>query len=370
MKPQKPADPWIPPAFVVRGLERLINSLERLKNRLSMPQAVVLEHTVLDVVIARCLYVAAELKIADLLRDGPRNIDDLARETEVDGEALYRVMRTLASVGFFKEKERRIFAHTRLSDCLRSDVPGSMLATAQYVGADWVYTAWAGVMESMKTGKTHHENVHGLSFFDWYDSIPEYRRIFDGAVTSMSAMAVPTITAAYDFSSVQTIVDVGGGEGGLLAAILRKNPHSRGVLFDLPQVIERAAQVGLLSSEDVHSRVTMIQGDFFKEVPAGYDAYVLKWILHDWNDADSLRILEKCRVAMQGRGKLLIVEMLVGPTNEHSLAKISDIGMLVLTGGRERTELEYRELLRKAGFAVRRVVPTASGYSILEAVPT
>lgn len=370
MKPKNNADPWIPPAFVVRGLERLINGLERLKNRLSMPQAVVLEHMVLDVVIARCLYVAAELRIADLLREGPRSVDDLARETGMDVEALYRVMRSLASVGFFEETTTRTFTSTRLSECLRADAPGSMLATAQYVGADWVYTAWAGVMESMKSGKTHHENTHGLSFFDWYDSNPDYRRIFDGAVTSMSAMAVPTITAAYDFSSVKTIVDVGGGEGGLLAAILRKAPNAQGVLFDLPHVIDRADHVGLLSGEDVHSRVTMLRGDFFKEIPAGYDAYVLKWILHDWNDADSLRILKKCHQSMQGRGKLLIVEMLVGAKNHHSLAKISDIGMLVLTGGRERTEREYRDLLQRAGFTLRRVVPTASGYSILEAVPT
>jgi len=369
VKQGKNTEPWIPPAFVVRGLEKLINGLERLKNRLSLPQAVVLEHMVLDVVIARCLYVAAELKIADLLRDGPRNVDELARETGMDPDALYRFLRTLANVGFFEEKGERCFALTRLSECLRADAPGSMLATAQYVGAPWIFGGWTDVIATVKNGKTHHENVHGMPFFTWYDNNPEYRRIFDDAMASMSAMAIPTITAAYDFSPLQTIVDVGGGQGGLLAAILRNNPHLRGILFDLPHVIARAEQVGFLSEADAATRVTTDGGDFFEEIPAGHDAYMLKWILHDWNDADALRILESCHRAMGQQGRLLIVEMLVGPKNQHSLAKFSDIGMLVLTGGRERTEYEYRELLRRAGFALRRVLPTASGYSVLEAVP-
>lgn len=369
MKQERNVAPWIPPAFLVRGLEALINGLERLKNRLSLPQAVVLQHMVLDVVIARCLYVAAELRIADLMQDGPRSVDDLARETGMHPEALHRVLRTLASVGFFRETEARCFASTRLSECLRADAPGSMLATAEYVGADWVFASWAGVMATMKNGKTHHENAHGKPFFAWYDSHPEYRRIFDEAMTSMSAMAIPTITAAYDFSTFHSIVDVGGGEGGLLAAILATAGHARGFLFDLPHVITRAEQVGLLYQGDMAARVTLTGGDFFQEIPAGHDAYVLKWILHDWNDADSLRILESCHRAMGGRGTLLIVEMLVGAKNKHSLAKFSDIGMLVLTGGRERSELEFRELLRRAGFALRRVLPTASGYSVLEAVP-
>lgn len=369
MKRKENTEPWIPPAFVVRGLERLINGLERLKNRLSMPQAVVLEHMVLDVVIARCLYVAAELRIADLLRDGPRSVDDLARETGMHPDALHRFLRTLASVGFFRETDERTFALTRLSECLRADAQGSMLATAQYVGADWIFAGWSGIMATVKNGKTHHENVHGMPFFSWYDSNPEYRRIFDDAMASMSAMAILTIRAAYDFSSLRTIVDVGGGEGGLLAAILRATPHLQGTLFDLPHVITRAEQVGLLSSADVTARVAMVGGNFFDEIPAGHDAYVLKWILHDWNDADALRILASCHRAMQQRGTLLIVEMLVGTKNQHSLAKFSDIGMLVLTGGRERTEYEFRELLRNAGFVLRRVLPTASGYSVLEAVP-
>lgn len=369
MKRKTNTDPWIPPAFVVRGLEALINGLERLKNRLSMPQAVVLEHMVLDIVIARCLYVVAELKIADLLRDGPRHVNDLARETGVHPDALHRFLRTLASVGFFRETSDRCFALTRLSECLLADAPGSMLPTAQYVGADWIYQGWAGIMATVRNGKTHHENVHGTSFFNWYDSHPEYRRIFDDAMASMSAMAIPTITAAYDFSSLKTIVDVGGGEGGLLVAILRSVPHLEGVLFDLPHVVARAEEVVQVSAVDVHARVQWQGGDFFKEIPSGYDAYVLKWILHDWNDADALRLLENCHRATKGKGTLLIVEMLVGAKNKHSLAKFSDIGMLVLTGGRERTEQEYRELLRRAGFALHRVFPTASGYSVLEAKP-
>ncbi len=369
MKQKPNTEPWIPPVFVVRGLESIINGLERLKNRFSMPQAVVLQHMVFDVVIARCLYVVAESRIPDLLRNGSRSVEDLASETGLDPDALYRVLRTLSSVGFFRETEGRRFALTRLSECLRDDAAGSMLPTAQYVGADWIYAGWSEVMKTMRNGKTHHENNHGMPFFAWYDSKPEYRRIFDHAMTSMSAMAIPTITAAYDFSSLNTIVDVGGGEGGLLAAILRTAPHLKGILFDLPHVITKAQEVGLLSPVDVAPRVTMIGGDFFDGIPAGHDAYVLKWILHDWNDADASRLLATCHRAMRGSGKLLIVEMLVGKKNRLSLAKISDIGMLVLTGGRERTELEYRELLRHAGFVLRRVVPTVSGYSVLEAIP-
>lgn len=359
----------IPPAFVVRGLEAIVNGLQRLRNRLLPPPAVVLDHMVLNVVVSRCLHVAAELKIADLLRDGPRHVDDLAHVTGAHVDALYRVLRTLASVGFFVETGDRSFASTRLSDCLRTDAPGSMYASARYAGAEWLFAGWSDIMATVRTGKTFHENVHGTSFFAWYDGNPECRRIFDEAMTSMSAMAIPTILAAYDFSTVGTVVDVGGGEGGLLAAILRAAPRARGTLFDLPHVIERAEGAGLLSGVELAGRTTMVAGDFFAELPAGHDAYVLKWILHDWSDGDAARILASCRRAVRPGGKLLVVEMLVGARNQYSLAKFSDIGMMTLTGGRERTEQEFRELLAAAGFALRRVCPTAAGYSVLEAVP-
>jgi hypothetical protein len=200
-------------------------------------------------------------------------------------DSLYRFLRTLTSVGFFRETSDRCFALTRLSECLRADASGSMLATAQYVGADWTFAGWVSVMTTVRNGKTYHENEHGKPFFSWYDSDPDRRRIFDDAMTSMSTVATLTITAAYDFSSHQTIIDVGGGEGGLLAAILRKTPHLRGTLFDLPHVITRAEQVGLLSESEVAARVTMAGGDFFEEIPPGHDAYVLKLKRQNKTDA-------------------------------------------------------------------------------------
>jgi SAM-dependent methyltransferase len=369
MRQKQSAEPRIPPAFVVRGLEAIVQGLERLRNRLLPPPVVVINHLVLNVIVSRCLYAAAELKIADLLRDGPRDVDELAQATGAHPDALYRILRALAAVGFFAETTERRFKSTRLADCLRTDAPGSMYPSARYAGADWLFESWSGMMTIARTGKTFHESVHGTSFFEWYDRDAERRRVFDEAMTSMSAVAIPTIVAAYDFASLGSVVDVGGGEGGLLAAILRAAPNARGTLFDLPPVIARAQQAGPLSRDDVAPRAAMVAGDFFAEVPAGHDAYVLKWILHDWSDADAARILQTVRRAVRPGGRLLVVEMLVGAKNQFSVAKFTDIGMMTLTGGRERTEQEFRRLLAGSGFALRRNWPTAAGYSVLEAVP-
>lgn len=369
MKSNKRTGPMVPPAFVVRGLEAIVQGLERLRNRLLPPPIVVLQHMVLNLVVSRCLYVAAELRLADLLKDGPRAVDDLAAATGAHPDALHRILRALAGVGFFVETDEGRYGTTRLSECLRSDAPGSMLASARYAGADWAVAGWTEMLATARTGRTYYENVHGKSFFGWYDESPERREIFDASMTSMSAMAIPAIIAAYDFSTFGSVVDVGGGEGGLLTAILRASPRARGTLFDLPQVIARVEREGLRADDDVAGRTALVAGDFFAELPPAHDAYVLKWILHDWADADAARILAACRRAVRPGGKLVIVEMLIGERNQYSLAKLSDIGMLTLTGGRERTLEEFRRLLAGSGFALRLRRQTAAGYSVLEAVP-
>lgn len=362
------SNPPLPPPAVVQVFQSLVDALGRLRRRIMPPPVVVIEDAVMNLVVGRCLFVAAELDVATLLRDGPRAVDDLARETGAHPDALYRVLRALSAVGYFEERAGRHFATTRLSECLRGDAPGSMRASVRYAGADWLMGSWGDMLTTLRTGRTYAENAHGTGFFASFDHEPARRVTFDAAMTSMSAMAVPAIAAVCDLAEVRSIADLGGGEGGLLAALLQKAPAARGTLFDLPAVIAREPR-GALCEADVAARVTRVAGDFFAAVPEGHDLYVLKWILHDWRDADAGRILRAVRAAMPVRGRLLVVEMLVGAPNRFSPAAIADVGMLNLTGGRERTAEEFRALLEGSGFSLRRALPTAAGYTVLEAVP-
>jgi hypothetical protein len=361
--------PRMPPVAAVRMVEGAVEALDALKTRL-LPAQVVMS-TVLSggLILSRCVSAAAELGVADHLAEGSRSIEDLARLCDCNEDALYRFLRALAGHGIFEELEGRRFQQSRLSECLRSDVPMSLRGWAHYAGVEWYWQLWGSLVGTLRNGKTVHENLHQRRFFEWYEDHPAYAQVFDEAMSSFSGVANPAIVAGYDFAALDTLVDVGGGQGSLLGSILRSCPRLRGTLFDQPQVIEKARRSSDLGDPEVAGRCEFIGGSLFEELPPGRAAYLFKWILHDWNDEEVRHILHNCRRAMGGRGqRLLVVEMLIESGNRPSPAKLLDIAMLALTGGRERTVEEFRALFEETGFALKDVHPTVSPYSLIEAV--
>ena len=317
--------------------------------------------------VSRLVNVAATLGIADLLRDGSKTVDDLASATGVHTPALHRVMRALASVGVFEETDSKVFQLTPLADTLRTDVPGSMRAIARFMSEDYWFDEWNELGYSVRTGERAFPKAHGVQFFEFLERHPDRLQVFGEAMTSISAMQIPAIVAAYDFSVFQDVIDLGGGHVSLLAGILRANPKVDGVLFDLPSVIERARQDTHVTAPGVAERCTLAAGDWFESVPAGADAYVTKGCIHDWDDEDAVRILANFRAAMNGTSKVLVIDNVIQPGNEPAWGKLLDIEMLVI-GGLERTEQEFASLFARAGLKLSRVVPTACPLSIVEGV--
>jgi hypothetical protein len=316
--------------------------------------------------VSRSIYVAAKLGIADLLKDSPKSCDELATATGTNAPSLYRVLRALASLGVFAETQPNHFTLTPLATCLQSDVPNSFRAYVIMQNEEH-YQAWGELMHSVQTGGSSFEHIYGMNLFDYYAQNPEPAKIFDESMTNLSVIHSAAITASYDFSSIQTLVDVGGGEGLLIASILKSNPTLKGVVFDRPHVIERAKR--FLEAEGVLERCQLAAGDFFESVPEGGDAYILKYIIHDWDDERAIAILKQCHKVMPDNGKLLVAEQVIPPGNEPFSGKFLDLTMLVITdGGRERTEGEYRALFEKAGFKLTRIVPTQDEISIIEGI--
>jgi len=316
--------------------------------------------------VAQALCVAAELGIADELRNGPKSSEALAETTHADASALYRLLRTLASVGVFTEGKDRAFGLTPLAELLRSDAPNSLRAFAIMVGAEWHWRTWGEALYSVRTGRPAFDSIFGAPVFEYYAEHPDAARVASEGLASRSRLENTEI-AAYEFGAAASIVDVGGGQGALLLSILGANPGARGLLFERSQVIAMARP--LVESAGGAARCDLVPGDFFTSVPAGHDVYLLNKVIHDWDDGRAGMILRNCRVAMRAGARLLVLETIVPSGNEPSFAKLLDLLMLVYAGGRERTEAEYRELLGSAGFQLRRVLPTASGLSVLEAVP-
>ena len=313
--------------------------------------------------MTQLVYVAAKLKIADHLAAGPRPVSELAAASGSHADSLYRVLRALAGYGVFAEQDGQRFRLTPAAELLRSDVPNSMRAAAEVRGEDWMWRSWGALIDSVKTGKTGFDLVYGKNTFDWFAENPAAARLFDdfqGDITRRSATAV---ASAYDFSSARVIADIGGGNGTLLAAVLERYPNARGILFDLPQVVEAAKKT---LPAPISRRCELVGGDFFKAVPRGADAYLVKYILHDWDDEKSRAILGRIRDAMAASAKLLVVEDLVCGPNVACEAKLGDVNMLARTGGRHRTEREYRDLLESGGFRVTRVLPTRGDLALLE----
>lgn len=309
------------------------------------------------------IYVAAKLKLADHLKEGPRNADDLAHVTATHPQALYRLLRALASVGIFAEDTQHRFALTPLAECLRSDVPGSLYAMALLRG-DLQYAAWGQLLHSIQTGQSAFEHLHGQPIFDYFTQHPEDGKLFDAAMTGVHGRETAAMLDAYDFTGIGTLADIGGGNGSLLTTVLQKYPTMQGILCDLPAVVERARTN--LEAAGLADRCRVMAGNFFEAVPPGADAYLLRHIIHDWDDAKSVTILRHCRTALGNRGKLLVIEGIVPTGNEPSISKFFDLAMLVLPGGMERTADEYQRLYAAAGFRLNRIVPTRTWISVIE----
>jgi O-methyltransferase domain/Dimerisation domain len=317
--------------------------------------------------VQQTIYVAAKLGIADLLKDGPKEIADLAQATGAHPGALYRLLRTLAGYGIFAESESDRFTLTPLASLLQTGIPGSLHAVALWFGSV-AYQVFSGLEYSVRTGEPAFDHIFGMEFFQYLEHHLDVGALFDEVMTRQTAEVTSTLLAAYDFSEIGTLVDVGGGRGELIIAVLKAYPGMRGVLFDRPHVIQGAN--GLLESAGVADRCTTACGDISESVPCGGDAYLLKSIIHGASDELAVQWLRNCCHAMDGRGKLLLVEYIIPPGNDLHPGKLMDVLMLVGThGGRERTEAEFRSLLAEAGFHLARIVPTPSFYSVIEGVP-
>jgi O-methyltransferase domain/Dimerisation domain len=317
--------------------------------------------------VSSAIHAAAQLDIARLLADGPKSCEALALATHANADALYRLLRALASQDIFAEDAQRRFSNTELSELLRSDVPGSMRPTARFFGDEMMFLPWQSLLHSVMTGEAAFEHVYGTNHFDYLSQRPEKAKIFDDAMVSLSAIVNAAIVEAYDFSGFRTLVDIAGGYGSTLCAFLKATPGLRGVLFDLPHVIDGARRY--IAEQGMAQRCEAVAGDFFQTVPPGADAYFMKHIIHDWDDDRCVRILRNCHAAMPSHGKLLVSERVVPAGNVPSYVKLGDLVMLVMNpGGRERTEQQYRELFAAGGFELQRLVPTASEHAVLEAV--
>ncbi|MGI9116331.1 MAG: methyltransferase [Gaiellales bacterium] len=315
--------------------------------------------------VSQAMYVAAELGVADALRDGPRPIGEVASAVGADAGALRRILRTLAMTGCFSEVERGVFANTPQSETLRSDVPTSVRDLVLWVGAEPHWRVWGRLLDAVKTGQPVWEQVHGMPLFPYlFGENPTLGATFARAMTSFSNATIPAILAAYDFSRARVIADIAGGHGHTLAAILKANPQARGVLLDVPDVLQGAP--AQLEADGVAERVELMPGDFHVAVPGGADLYLLKHVIHDWDDDRARGILANVRDAMDQSGRILIADIVLPEGNAPHFGKIEDLEMLLIPGGIERTELEFRELVAPIGLAVERVVPTSSLITLVE----
>jgi hypothetical protein len=313
--------------------------------------------------ISQALYVAAKLGLADLLIHGPRTVDDLAQAARTNAPSLYRLLRALASVGVFTEDAQHQFSLTPLAECLRTDRPDSQRSLAIMMGEEH-YRAWGELLFSVQTGQIAFDKIYGMPVFEFLSKQPEQARVFDEAMVGVHGRETAAMLDAYDFSGIGVLADIGGGNGSVLIGVLKQYPQMRGILYDLPGVVQRAK--AHIEAAGLADRCQVIGGNFFETVPGGADAYLLRHIIHDWDDAKAMRILQNIQQVMGPAGKLLLVEGVIPAGNEPSFTKLLDLTMLVIPGGKERTEDEYRRLFASAGFALTRIVPTTAEVSVIE----
>lgn len=316
--------------------------------------------------LSQAIHVATKLGIPDRLENGARSVDDLAQETETHAPSLYRLLRALAGAGLFKENEQRHFELTPLGAILRRDVPGSMAAAGLLFGSTLQWPALGDLLYSIQTGGTAFDHHFGMNLWQYYMSHPEEQEIFQYAMSSFSAAETHAILHAYDFSSFRTIVDVAGGQGKLLVALLQAYPALRGTLLELPHIAKQAVEV--FKAAGVQDRCEAVSGDMFVSIPAGRDAYIMKTVIHDWQDEQALVLLKQCEAAMPTHAKLLIVSEVIAPANVPDPSKFMDLNMLVSFGGCERSATEFEQLTSTVGLKVERIIKTRSPLNIVECV--
>jgi hypothetical protein len=354
----------LPPPKVVSVTEAARAGLDFIKRSL-VPPPIALLDLVNDFWSFHIAYSLAELNVPDALRDRPRSSDEVARELKVDADMLYRVLRASTMIGLCEEQADRVFSLKPMGRALCNEPEASFRDFIIYMGKVGA-KFWTRLPDAIRQGKGAVELETGHETFDYLEKNPELGAIFNRAMTATSNVACEAFVATYDMSFATRIVDVGGGHGRLLAAILQHAPNARGVLFDMPSVVAGATHN--LQSLGVASRVEIVGGDFFQSVPSGGDCYVAKTIIHDWSDDDARKILRNVRSAMVPTARVLLYETVVSPRNTASFAKFLDLEMIVMTsGGRERTQDEYRALFASAGLKLERILPTAGPFSILEA---
>ena len=328
-----------------------------------MPPQVQIMQCILNKWISKPIFAVAELGMADFLAAGPKSIDELATLSRTHSPSLYRMMRALAGVGIFAERENKIFALTPMAECLQTNALGPI---ARMMHSNWHDKAWGCFIHSIKTGEAAFDKAHGMPAHDWLEANPEAAGVYHAAQSAKAMGSNRAIVDAYDFSSIQRVTDVGGGRGALMAEILKANPHLTGVVADLPSVTTLAREY--MRNAGLEHRCAVVECDITKFVPPGNDAYLLSNILHNWDDETCREILGNCRRAMNSGAVLLIVEAIVPEGNAFSIAKLLDMEMMVMGGGRERTESGYRILFESAGFALKQVLPTGESISVLEGI--
>lgn len=338
----------------------------------ALPPAALLYQLSIGHYVSRALYVAAKLGLADRLAAGRRDAENLARACTVHAPSLRRLMRLLASVGVFEEAEDGRFGLTPLGDALREDAPGSARALVMLFAGLGIQDSWKELEFCVQTGQpAFRRNTPDADPFTEMAADPEAAAIFDKAMATFAPQTAAAVAAAYDFSKLQKIADVGGGNGSLLIGILNANPALRGIVFDRPHVVERAKPH--VAAAGLAERCELVGGSFFERIPAGADAYLLKHVIHDWDDTAATAILKNVRAAMAENGRLLIVEGVYPARIDTSLASrgaaANDVNMLVVAGGRQRSEAEFRELYAASGFRLLRILPTASPVSLIEGQP-
>jgi len=358
--------PKAPPPALIAALNAIRGGLQRLRQA-TVPASVAAIELGFGAWVAQALYAAVRLGIPDALKSGPLTADEVSAAVGTDPAATYRLMRALASQSVLTRRRDGRFALTRTGRALVSDNPAGVAPMIALIGDPAHREHWSNVEHSVRTGETAVEKVRGMPMFEYLDTDPELAQVFNDAMTGASAIAIESAVPAYDFGSSKLIVDVGGGHGALLAAVLRQAPGARGVLFDLPQVVAGAGAA--MTTAGVASRCDIQGGSFFESVPAGGDTYLLKTVIHDWDDEKSLTILRNVRGAIAPDGTLLLFEMVLPEGAPAHLGLVLDLEMLVAAGGQERTRGQYAGLLSKAGFRLQRVIPTTSPMSIIEARP-
>lgn len=362
--PEKP--PPIPPLALVRAINAVRAGAQRA-NRMLAPGGINVLELLTGAWTAQAIYVAVKLGIPDELAKGPLPADEVARRVGADRDAVYRLMRALASRGVLRHRRNHTFKLTSIGKALRTGTPGSVRDYALFLGHPLRWEDWGNLLYSVQTGRPSVDMLRGMGFVEYVDTDSDLAEAFNNAMTAGSEYAIYSVLAAYDFSGFRKIIDVGGGHGRLLSMILAKANTARGMLYDLPAVIDGAGPE--LTKAGVAERCEVLGGSFFDSVPEGGDAYLMKAILHDWDDDAALKILNNIRSAIAPAGKLLLLESVLPERSSSDIGLLIDLEMLVAVGGRERTHAEWVNLLSRAGFRLNRVVHTATPVSIVEAVP-